>query len=155
MNIYRNPRSPFWHFDFQYRGHRFHGSTKTTDRREAEAIERGERRKVRQFGPTSQRPRPRPLSDRYRGLCDCGQHAWAVLTQGFVTLISPEDSHLLERVGWFASKNNKLIYVARHTDGKHAHLHRLVLDNPDGDIDHKDHNGLNNLRINLRQCSPI
>ena len=35
MSVYRKPRSPYWHFDFQWRGHRFHGSTKTANRREA------------------------------------------------------------------------------------------------------------------------
>src|SRR5262249_25639627 len=27
---------------------------------------------------------------RYRGLCACGEHAWSVLTQGYVTVVSPE-----------------------------------------------------------------
>jgi hypothetical protein len=153
VTLQKPAKSPYWQYDFRYHGHRFYGSTKTADRREAEAIEHAERRRVRQFRPTSQRPRP--LSDRYRGLCACGEHVWVVLTQGFVTLVSPEDSHLLERVDWFASKDNKLIYVVRHTSGTYVRLHRLILDEPDSDIDHKDHNGLNNQRINLRQCSPV
>lgn len=49
MSIYRNSRSPFWHFDFQVRGHRFFGSTKCTTRREAEAVERDEREKARRY----------------------------------------------------------------------------------------------------------
>ena len=49
MSLYRKPRSPFWHFDFQWRGHRFHGSTKCTTRREAEKIEAIEREKAKQF----------------------------------------------------------------------------------------------------------
>jgi integrase len=48
MSVYRDPRSPFWQFDFQWRGHRFHGSTKATTRREAEVIERAEREKAKQ-----------------------------------------------------------------------------------------------------------
>ena len=47
MSVYKNPRSPFWHFDFQWRGHRFHGSTKCTTRREAEKVEAAEREKAR------------------------------------------------------------------------------------------------------------
>ena len=43
MPVYRLKGSPFWHFDFQFQGHRFHGSTKTKNRREAEAIEREQR----------------------------------------------------------------------------------------------------------------
>ena len=48
MSAYKDPRSPYWQFDFWWRGHRFHGSTKATTRREAEAIERTEREKARQ-----------------------------------------------------------------------------------------------------------
>jgi integrase len=47
MSVYRDPRSPFWQFDFQWRGHRFHGSTKATTRREAEAVERQERERAK------------------------------------------------------------------------------------------------------------
>jgi integrase len=46
MSIYKDPRSPYWQFDFKVRGHRFHGSTKATNRREAEAVERAEREKA-------------------------------------------------------------------------------------------------------------
>src|SRR5262245_3922618 len=41
-------------------------------------------------------------TDRYRGLCACGEHAWAVLTRGYVTLVSPEDAHHLRGRKWFA-----------------------------------------------------
>lgn len=47
MSIYRPKASPYYHFDFQYRGHRFHGSTGCTNRREAEQVERGEREKAK------------------------------------------------------------------------------------------------------------
>jgi integrase len=47
MSIYRKPRSPYWHFDFQVGGHRFFGSTKVTTRREAEKIEAAEREKAK------------------------------------------------------------------------------------------------------------
>jgi integrase len=49
VSVYKNRdgRSPFFHFDFQIKGHRFHGSTKQTTRREAEAVERQEREKAR------------------------------------------------------------------------------------------------------------
>jgi integrase len=47
MSLYRKKDSPFWHFDFWCRGHRFLGSTKCTARREAEAVERAEREKAK------------------------------------------------------------------------------------------------------------
>ncbi|MDR6303957.1 integrase [Nitrobacter vulgaris] len=45
MSVYRPKGSPFYHFDFQFKGHRFHGSTETANRREAEGVERTEREK--------------------------------------------------------------------------------------------------------------
>jgi integrase len=48
MSVYKDPRSPYWQFDFQWRGHRFHGSTKKTTKREAEGVEREEREKAKQ-----------------------------------------------------------------------------------------------------------
>jgi integrase len=47
MSVYRTARSPYWHFDFQWRGHRFHGSTKCRTRREAEKVEAAERERAR------------------------------------------------------------------------------------------------------------
>ena len=36
MSVYLDKRSPYYQYDFQLRGHRFHGSTKARTRREAE-----------------------------------------------------------------------------------------------------------------------
>jgi len=49
VSVYKNKdgRSPYFHFDFQVRGHRFHGTTKQTSRREAEKVEAIEREKAR------------------------------------------------------------------------------------------------------------
>lgn len=47
MSLYRDSRSPFWQFDFWWRGYRFHGSTKATTRREAEKVEAAEREKAK------------------------------------------------------------------------------------------------------------
>ncbi len=43
MSVYKPKGSPFFHFDFQRGGARFHGSTGCTSRREAEAFERLEK----------------------------------------------------------------------------------------------------------------
>lgn len=47
MSVYRPKGSPFYHFDFQFKGRRFHGSTGTANKREAEGIERAERDRAR------------------------------------------------------------------------------------------------------------
>lgn len=48
MSVYKHRDSPFYHFDFQFKGDRFHGSTGCTSRREAEAFERIERGRAKQ-----------------------------------------------------------------------------------------------------------
>jgi integrase len=47
VSIKKPTNSPYYHFAFEYRGHRFHGSTKATSKRAAEEIERAEREKAR------------------------------------------------------------------------------------------------------------
>jgi integrase len=47
VSIRRDPRSPFWQYNFQIKRHRFFGSTKKTTRREAETIERAERERAK------------------------------------------------------------------------------------------------------------
>jgi integrase len=47
MSVYPDPRSPYYRYDFWWRGHRFLGSTKATTRRQAEAVERIEREKAK------------------------------------------------------------------------------------------------------------
>lgn len=44
MSVYKSKKSaPYWWYDFQISGQRFHGSTRSTNRREAEKIEAQER----------------------------------------------------------------------------------------------------------------
>ncbi len=40
MSIYKTATSPYYRYDFQIEGNRFHGSTKARNKREAEAVER-------------------------------------------------------------------------------------------------------------------
>ena len=47
MSVYKPAKSPFYAFDIQVGGHRFHGSTKCKTRREAEAYEAVERDKAK------------------------------------------------------------------------------------------------------------
>jgi len=47
MSLSKDSRSPYWRFDFQIGGHRFFGSTKCTNKREAEAVEKQEREKAK------------------------------------------------------------------------------------------------------------
>lgn len=40
MSVYQPKNSTFWHYDFQYKGHRLHGSTGKTTRAEAKKVEK-------------------------------------------------------------------------------------------------------------------
>jgi len=43
LTVYQSKASPYWQFDFQFRGRRYHGSTGCTSKRAAEQFERRER----------------------------------------------------------------------------------------------------------------
>jgi hypothetical protein len=52
MTVYRDPRSQYWHYDFQIHRRRFYGSTKRRTKSEAEAAETACSRSVRDSAPT-------------------------------------------------------------------------------------------------------
>jgi integrase len=54
MSVYKPKGSPFYQFDFWWRGSRFHGSTKCTNEREAKAVERAERDRAKQRAAADQ-----------------------------------------------------------------------------------------------------
>jgi hypothetical protein len=89
---------------------------------------------------------PRPVFQ-----CQCGDHAWTTLTRGYITLVSPEDAPLISGNAWQAHKARNTFY-ATGNNGKR--LHRIIL-KPDEDhhVDHRDGNGLNNRRDNLREVT--
>jgi integrase len=63
MSIYKKQNSPFYHYDFWHKGHRFHGSTECTTRKEAEAFEAVERGKAKAQVKAMQRSRTSVLID--------------------------------------------------------------------------------------------
>ena len=84
------------------------------------------------------------------------------LTKGYMTAVSPEDSDL-EGFKWFAKLNKNTVYAVRDMRLKKGepqtrqYLHRVILqrilDRPleRGEcVDHRDGDGLNNHRENLR-----
>ena len=91
------------------------------------------------------------------------------LTQGYVALVDDEDfKRCMEGPKWYAlvvhRKDGSIatVYAVRNmrrADGKKRpqYLHRFILGvtDPDVDVDHKDHNGLNNSRSNLRLATVL
>lgn len=90
--------------------------------------------------------------------CHCGDHAWAILTRGFVTLVSPTDAPLLEE-RWYAFVNQAgNVYAGRSFPRgqmrQRGYLHRMISGDPEGlEVDHKNLNGLDNRRENLREAT--
>jgi len=82
------------------------------------------------------------------------------LTQGYYTKVNDEDFELLNQYKWCVITTDNLRYAQRMTpkfNGKRISLkmHRVILNltNPNIHTDHKDHDGLNNQRFNLRICT--
>ena len=93
----------------------------------------------------------RPINPRKQPrVCDCGQHAWTILTRGWVTLVSPGDAHFLEERLWSAYETERQVY-AHSAVGL---LHRQILKaEPSVLTDHENWNGLDNRRENIRACN--
>lgn len=79
------------------------------------------------------------------------------LTKNQFTIISNKDHKRVSKYKWFCSKQRKCFYARRtnYPDKKVIYLHRFIMRvlNKKIQIDHKDGNGLNNTRKNLRLCT--
>lgn len=81
------------------------------------------------------------------------------LTQGYKALVDDEDYEFLNQRKWQAVVKPHTVYARRHfvVDGKERTewMHRVILGITDPDIhaDHRDLDGLNNQRENLRACT--
>ena len=77
------------------------------------------------------------------------------LTQGKVTLVDDEDFEVLNQFKWCAAKRGNAFYAERTImvgEKKECVLMHCVILNRKG-IDHRDHDGLNNQKGNLRFCT--
>lgn len=88
--------------------------------------------------------------------CECGDHSWCQLTRGYVVLVSPDDVADVGRWSWstLCLPDGKRRAVRReNASGTMFYMHRQILAAADGDVvDHKNANGLDNRRGNIRVC---
>lgn len=81
------------------------------------------------------------------------------LTRGLFATVDDEDFVLVSQYRWQAVKPANTYYASAYigtVDGKQKNIlmHRLILDSKPGElVDHKDRNGLNNTRLNIRHCT--
>lgn len=87
-----------------------------------------------------------------------GNAAYIPLTKGCEAVIDAKDAPIVDRWNWCAMVRSNTIYAYRYrTSGTKKGallLHRALMDEPKGlDVDHRDGDGLNNRRSNLRAAT--
>ena len=76
------------------------------------------------------------------------------LTQGRFAIVDAEDYGRLNQYKWHVCKNRRAEYAVRGSGPKNIKMHRLLLNAPPHLlVDHRDRNGLNNRKANLRLCT--
>lgn len=79
------------------------------------------------------------------------------LTQGYVALVDDADYEWISTFYWYAHIDKKTIYARAYNPvtKKQVRMHRLIMEavDPLVKIDHRDGNGLNNQRSNLRDAT--
>ncbi len=82
------------------------------------------------------------------------------LTQGKIALVDDDNYDFLMQWKWFARKHRNTYYATRYNgrlNGKqrpNIQMHREILNATQGvQVDHEDHNGLNNQKYNIRLCT--
>ena len=71
-----------------------------------------------------------------------------------VVLYDDEDHDLISKHNWYLDKviqgRHNLVYASTWMHNKNIRMHRLLLNFPNCKVDHRNGNGLNNCRYNLR-----
>lgn len=80
------------------------------------------------------------------------------LTRGYVALVDEGDYELLSKRNWMTAIRERSIYAvsceSRSNGGGTTYMHRLLVNAKKGEqVDHVNHNGLDNRRANLRICT--
>lgn len=76
------------------------------------------------------------------------------LTQDKSALVDDEDFDLINQHKWFWTRNKWGGYAGRRREGKTILMHRVIMNASKGvEVDHKNNNGLDNRRTNLRNAS--
>lgn len=79
------------------------------------------------------------------------------LTQGLVARIDAADAPRVLAYRWHPLRLRPgQVYAQGWVDGRKVYMHRFILEAPAGaQVDHRDHDGLHNVRANLRLCTHV
>lgn len=73
---------------------------------------------------------------------------------GEVAVVDAVDAPLVNRYSWYAQRFKHTTYaqttIPGHKPQRRVLMHRLLMGEPDCDVDHRDGDGLNNRRANIR-----
>jgi len=76
------------------------------------------------------------------------------LTRGKFAIVDAADYEWLNQYKWHVQKHKNTSYARTQKNGKSIRMHRLITGAPSHLlVDHRDSNGLNNRRTNLRLCT--
>jgi len=84
-----------------------------------------------------------------------GDVCYVPLTKGYEAILDASDAHIVDGFNWqvniMKAKKHPLIYAQRQVGRRTIMMHRSIMA-PESDlfVDHRDGNGLNNRRSNLR-----
>ena len=76
-----------------------------------------------------------------------------LLTQGKIAIIEERDYDKVKNIRWCAQRGRRTYYAASGESYKRQLMHRVIAGKPGLDVDHRDHDGLNNRRSNLRPAT--
>lgn len=89
-----------------------------------------------------------------------GDLAFVPLTRGYVAVIDAADAEIVGQHNWmaFVMTGRNMVYASTNIGGRKNHrtvlMHRLIAGEPKGlQVDHRDGDGLNNRRENLRAAT--
>ena len=101
--------------------------------------------------------------DRAVPWCGSGRRRWLPIIRpddsigvpliNSVAIIDPADLGLVSAHTWLLAKRDTTSYAVTYVNKSPVYMHRMITGVTDGVVDHRDYNGLNNRRANLRACS--
>lgn len=96
----------------------------------------------------------------FRGalVCACGDHGFVGLTRAGVAYVDPVDVPTVRGFRWYTQRNGHSIYARTNFRDGAGHrrsmlMHRHLTGSAQKYTDHRDGDGLNNRRDNLRTCT--